>query len=914
MTIAPHAIRRFAGLFGSSNPIGKIPEGALLVADNCYQRSADILESRRGYKASASCAAPINALTFKQGVAVAITYDNPGAGITGTLRKYDPAANAWTTLPMNPGALTIDKPGGIAGVDTRFVSAQKALYFQSKYGLTKIEDIATGVCRCALTSPLPAGAGSLAGLYGTTGGTILSGAGNNWLANGNSVAYRLTICRFGANGELIESTPSDRLIFTNSTGSAGRPSVDGTNGPLSSPDSFIRVYRSVQATGTPSDEMFLVAERIAAPVGGIMANGFQDSGLFQGGTGLDDQTSDSALSVPLYTNANTGGTLAIANEQAPLSVDLAWFRGRLYGLNTSVRQNVSVRIIGTGTGGINAGDYFYLGGHKIVFSTLNMDIFGIVYTVTIYTAGTVSANIEFTARNIAQAVGYNFDPSPGIALPTTALGSPLYTEIIANTPTVGGVGGNDSGFIILRSLLPGTPQFTFQTNGSNGWDRDYTAGLASSNNAQAAGISWSNINEPEGFPLANNTLIGDPTAAGQRCIALKEALFVFKQDGLWKLTDDGSSLGPLIQPVDPTIRLVAPETAVALDNFILALCDQGVVLISETGAVVNISHQQIERELFELMANVGSSALANLAFGVAYPGEHTYILSLPESSNASACTRQYVYNLQTQTWDSWTIPGVLCGAVNPDTGQLYFGRTDGTIWIERKNFDSSDYQDPGFTITSPTTSAVSSMVFAGDLRSGATPFAVGDLVQQFQAIHALRQRVVAVSYSSGSNQTTVTLDAVPRYAWNNAVPLTVSKAIQCAMTFLPFYANEPLQDKEWGDAYLSFRYCDVDFLTVGFTSEKYPIPQGTNPAQERINNADGSAAPITLQAWAPSPWGKAVWGRQAKDVILRCSLPQDIQGYAAQLTLSLAIPCAYSRFELSAIDVKIAGETSQVSR
>ena len=103
------------------------------------------------------------------------------------------------------------------------------------------------------------------------------------------------------------------------------------------------------------------------------------------------------------------------------------------------------------------------------------------------------------------------------------------------------------------------------------------------------------------------------------------------------------------------------------------------VLITETGGVLNISHTQIERELFKLMAYVGPTALGTLAFGVAYQPEHTYILALPESPNATACTVQYVYNLQTQTWTRWTLPGVLSGTVNPDTGQLYWGPSDGTL-------------------------------------------------------------------------------------------------------------------------------------------------------------------------------------------------------------------------------------------
>lgn len=909
MAISPHSIRRFAGLFGSTNPFGRVPEGACSTLDNCVIRSSDVLEPRRGFKASASCGAPVNALAFKQGVAVGITYDNPGAGVTGTLRKYDPAADAWTSLPMNPGALTIDRPGGVAGVGTRFVSAQKALYFQSKYGLTKIEDISTGVCRPAISKPTTITSGD--SVFGFTIGTFAQLIGPpGFLHTGNQVAYRFTNCRFGANGELIESEPSDRFLVTNSSGSDLNVVMSMANVWLVPVDTFIRVYRTKQAVAA-SEEYFLVKEVVPSQSQGVGSDGFYTPFGVSGPGGVVsvvDQSTDITLVVPLYTNAQTGGTTAIANAAAPLAADIAFFRNRMYCLNAKDFGRLSVRIIGAGTGGIVDGASFTLNGAQFVFQTTG---YGFSPHVTaLDTLGTATQNMAVTAQYLTGLTNSFFGGAASWGQSVSRY--PLTSAVMVRYTSVAG-DGSDAGALEFESVLPGY-SFTFQTSSNVGWDRDYTAGTTASVNAQVAGLTWSNPGEPEAFPLANNTTIGDLTAAGQRIIALKESLFVFKADGLWKVTDDGSALGPLIQPIDPTIRLVAPETAVALDNFILALCDQGVVLISETGAVVNITHQQIERELLTLMARVGSSTLANLAFGVAYQPEHTYILSLPESSNATACTRQYVYNLQTQAWDSWTVPGVLCGAVHPDTGQLYFGKTDGTIWIERKNQDSSDYQDPGFTIASPSASAVATLVFSGDLRTGSTPFAVGDLVQQFQTTNALRQRVTAVSYSSGTNQTTVTLDAVPRYAWNQIVPLTVSKAIQCKVTFLPIFADEPLQDKEWADSFLSFRYCDLDFIIAGFTSEKYPIPSGTNPAVERINNSDGSLAPVTLQTWAPSPWGKTVWGRHAKDVILKATLPADVQGYSAQLTVSLTLPCAMSRFELSAIDVKIAGESYAVTR
>src|SRR4051794_29936289 len=94
----------------------------------------------------------INAIGFKEGKIVAITYEAPG--ISSALRSYDPATDTWTNLPMLPGALPIDSPGSFPAVGTRFVSANKALYFQSRYGLAKIEDINSGASRAA-TIPAP---------------------------------------------------------------------------------------------------------------------------------------------------------------------------------------------------------------------------------------------------------------------------------------------------------------------------------------------------------------------------------------------------------------------------------------------------------------------------------------------------------------------------------------------------------------------------------------------------------------------------------------------------------------------------------------------------------------------------------------------------------------------------------------
>ena len=886
-----HCIKAFTGLYGSSNTVN-IPEGACEIADNCVIRFRNVLECRRGYSVTASVGGPLNAIAFKEGQVVAITYDSPSS--TGTLRAYNPATKVWTTLPMNPGGLTLDKPGAGVYPRTRFVSVNKALYFQSKYGLTKVEALSGAACRPAL-QPMNWGGAIIWCSF-----AVPSAGTPTWLSAASHVAYRLTMCRLGANGELIESEPCPRFLGTNTSGGATQTTISIQNAYMLPADAFYRLSRSKQVANTddPSDEMFLVAEIV--PAQALDASGYRTFASPVGSasaiyTTYVDPTSDTSLYVPLYTNPISGNGIASANTSAPVAADMAYFKNRMHYLNTSDVQRVTIRVIGTGTGGIVDGNTLTVNGVTFTFRTSPASA---LTDIQLVTAGTVAQNLAAQAQYIAGVLSRYFStltPTP----PQAVIAYPI------------SIGSVDAGQVLIQRIVPGAEPITVKTSSANGWGNDYTAGTTSNPNAQAAGWMWSNISQPEGVPTLNNNPIGDQTAAGYRLIALKETMFAFKQDGLWKITDDGSALGPQLQLMDPTVRLVAPESAVALDNFILALADQGVILVTETGAVLNITHTQTEQELFKLMAYVGPTALGTLAFGIAYQPEHTYILALPESPNATSCTIQYVYNLQTQTWTRWTLPGVLSGAVNPDTRQLYWGRSDGTLWIERKNMDSTDYQDPGFTIASPTATQTASLVFTGDLRTGSTPFAVGDVVQQWQSIYALAQRVIAVAYSSQNNQTTVTLDKAPTHAWNQAVNLTIVKAIPSTIRFLPFHAGEPLTDKNWENCYISFRYCDLDFMQVGYASEKYPI---TSTAIERINNADGSTnAPIILETWGAGTWGSRIWGRQARDVVIKCTMPQEFD-HSAQLTLSLTFPCAMSRFELNAIDLKISGASDRVVR
>jgi hypothetical protein len=892
-----HLIKRFAGLMTSPSPYQDAPEGALAVAQDCVLDSHDVLEPRRGHSQVTVLGGVANALAFKQGYLLALTWAT--SGMTGALKRLTGAG--WASLPMTPGgpSLLLTAPG-LVGTETRFVSAQQALYFQSAYGLTKIEDISTGVCRAA-RQPAP-WTNQVAYNYASSGCYVVSGAyTGGWLLASGVVGYRFTIARLGANGELIESEPSDRLVYGNGPLSADNPSVRLVVGYMTPPDAVFRIYRTKQVgIGIePGDECFLVAE---VPLTGapLDANGFVAP---QYQTAYVDYTSDSQLvGGALYSNNISGiDGAGQQNVAAPLGSDMSLFRDRAYTLGTSDVQRLTIQVIGTGTGGIQPGSTITVGGQTFTFAATSV---GGIYAPQAYTGGTVTANIDNTARELVAKINAVFS---SLYLAAGDLTGVVFARYLSSSNT-------SFGIILLQSLVPGLPQFTVTTSARAGWDRDYTAGKLSDPNAQQAGLSWSKRYQPEAWPLGNNTPIGDTSRPGYRLIPLRDAMLVLKDDGAWAVTDDGSLAGPAITLLDPTVRLFAPRTAVALNNACVALCDQGVMLISAMGKQ-NISSRPIGDELAQLMAFVGSATMAKVAFAIADETNLRYILCVPESPNATSCTRQYVYHLQTEAWTTWSLPGVTTGAIDPVTRLLYWSLGTGGIWKERHAGDDSDYQDPGTTIASPATTATATLVFSGNYLPGAAGFSIGDLVLQWQSVYALRQRVTGVSYNSVANQTTVTLDAAPKQPWNQLVPLTIIKAIQPIIRFLPSHAGEPLTAKDWGDTYLAFRYFSLDALHVAWSSDLYQLP---DVAPEQVANysavqTGSNQPPIALVTWASDAWGSALWGRQTRDVVLKVTRPNEMN-YSSLLQLELRLPCALQRFELAAVDHKITGATDRAVR
>ena len=168
-------------------------------------------------------------------------------------------------------------------------------------------------------------------------------------------------------------------------------------------------------------------------------------------------------------------------------------------------------------------------------------------------------------------------------------------------------------------------------------------------------------------------------------------LFILKTDGIFTLTGFAAPFN--VRLLDNTNNILAPDSAVVLNNQIFALMDDGVSVITESGS------QVISRSLEDkILAVTGTDIDFRLkTFGVAYENDKAYIIWLPSVAGDETATQAFRYNYFEKTWTEWTVAAT-CARVTRKENILYIG--DGSreyLQKERKNRSRTDYADRNFT-------------------------------------------------------------------------------------------------------------------------------------------------------------------------------------------------------------------------
>lgn len=241
-------------------------------------------------------------------------------------------------------------------------------------------------------------------------------------------------------------------------------------------------------------------------------------------------------------------------------------------------------------------------------------------------------------------------------------------------------------------------------------------------------LYYSKQYEPESVPDLNYIDVGPQDKAILRVIALRNTLFILKEEAIYSLTGTDST-NFYITLFDSSTLLVAPDTAQVLNNQIYMLSSQGVATITETGVGI------ISRPLEDVFTRIKNSNFINYntaCFAAAYESDRAYLLFVVSNVADTHATKVYRYNTFTQGWTSWSV-SANCAIVNPATGidKLYLGSsTDNFLEQERKNLSRTDYADEAFALQ-----YVEGTIAGNNIRvSSVSNVAIGDMLVQTQTV------------------------------------------------------------------------------------------------------------------------------------------------------------------------------------
>lgn len=462
-------------------------------------------------------------------------------------------------------------------------------------------------------------------------------------------------------------------------------------------------------------------------------------------------------------------------------------------------------------------------------------------------------NINDSAENLIQLI--NTSPS----------NTTLYAYYISGTEDLPGqilfeergVGG---AAFTATSTAGGSFSPTLPTSGTS---------IISNNDEKQNRVYISKPDQVEAVPVYRFFDIGSANFPIQRCIALRDGIFFFKQDGVFRLSGESfESFNVTLQ--DNTVVLKVPESAVPFNNQIFCFTTQGICAVTDSG--VKIMSVPIEDTLLELSSEQYTN-FVSASFGVAYESARLYMFFTVTEEDDEHATQAYIYNSLTDSWTRW-IMNRTCGVVNPTVNKLFMAKTDsGQILIERKSFTNADYADEEYAV----------IIDSVDSDTEITLTDASVVTKGMTIVQGVRNAVID-SIDGNTITVTETQGMEPGAA-------TVYTPIKNKIEWSPIDAENPGILKQFSE--VSFFFKDAAFREIGAGFE-------TNVS------LGVTTVPILSKgfgAWGIFPWGSQPWGGVlGGQIALRTYVPRDKQR-ASWLKLGLETNEAFTGFSLQGVSV-----------
>lgn len=318
-------------------------------------------------------------------------------------------------------------------------------------------------------------------------------------------------------------------------------------------------------------------------------------------------------------------------------------------------------------------------------------------------------NAKFSILTNNSNTGDSFNPTfaPALQISSITTGSPSTMTVVTSTPhnlinlDYVYISGSDStpsidGYQQITYVNPTTFRVnaTITIAGSKGGISSVNDIESSSNEAAPNRVYYSKFQQPEAVPILNYFEVGAKDKAILRIFPLRDSLFVFKEDGLYRIS--GESIPFNLALFDTSCILVAPDSISSVDNVIYGWTRQGITSVTESGT------RNVSRPLDISLLPLSSVAYTNFptaTWGLGYESDKSYTVFTVKKSSDTYAKQAFKYNTLTNTWTN-VDKDYVCGVINFIDDKMYVGAGD-TNYIEqeRKSFTREDYADREYNLS-----------------------------------------------------------------------------------------------------------------------------------------------------------------------------------------------------------------------
>lgn len=277
-------------------------------------------------------------------------------------------------------------------------------------------------------------------------------------------------------------------------------------------------------------------------------------------------------------------------------------------------------------------------------------------------------------------------------------------------------------------------------------------------------IYFSKYQQPEAVPLVNFIDIGPKDKEIKRILALRDSLFILKEEGVYRLSGL-SAPNFSVSLFDSSVQIIAADSADILNNQIFGLFNNGVCTIDDGGV------STISKPIKDLIDEATTNDHVNFptaTWGLANDSSDSYGLWTTTDSDDTVATQSFRYNQYTNTWTRWIRTDV-CGILGDDD-KIYLGISDRSfIQQERKTFTRRDYADREIELQIPVLAVNDTEV----VLTSTQDVDVGDIVSQTQYLTIVEYnrtlRHLDDDLKAGDHNYFAVLEALPGDSLRNKV-------------------------------------------------------------------------------------------------------------------------------------------------